>query len=84
MMEPGDKVVIEFLDAAEKLERAAAHCRIAAEHFNARKMPRGCAHAFAALGEISSASAAIDRNAETHARMSEIVENPSHNLETVE
>ena len=52
---------------AEKLERAAAHCRIAALHYTNRDVPRGCAHAFAALGDLSLAEGALRRDAELHA-----------------
>lgn len=79
-MNPCDEVVIEFLAAAEKLDHAAAHCRIAAEHFDGQKVPRGCAHAFAAIGDIAAASAAIGRNAETHAHLAEIVEDSGHSV----
>ena len=78
-MNPRNEVVIEFLAAAEKLDHAAAHCRIAAEHFKGREIPRGCAHAFAAIGDIAAASAAISRNAETHAHLAEIVEDSGYN-----
>ena len=67
MSDPRDDVAEEFRLAAEKLERAAAHCRIAALHYTDRNIPRGCAHAFAALGDLSLGEAAIRRNAELHA-----------------
>lgn len=67
MSDPRDEVAAAFRLAAEKLERAAAHCRIAALHYTERNVPRGCAHAFAALGDMSQASAAMDRNAVIHA-----------------
>jgi len=67
MSDPRDEVAAAFRLAAEKLERAAAHCRIAALHYTERNVPRGCAHAFAALGDMGQASAAMDRNAVIHA-----------------
>jgi len=67
LSDPRDDVAAQFKAAAEKLERAAAHCRIAAKHYLDRDVPRGCAHAFAALGDIASASDAIDANARLHA-----------------
>jgi hypothetical protein len=67
MSDPRDEVAAAFRLAAEKLERAAAHCRIAAQHYTERNVPRGCAHAFAALGDMSQASAAIDASAVLHA-----------------
>jgi hypothetical protein len=36
--------------AAAELDRAAAHCRVAATHFRGAEVPRGAAHAWAALG----------------------------------
>jgi hypothetical protein len=36
--------------AAAELDRAAAHCRVAATHFQGAEVPRGAAHAWAALG----------------------------------
>ena len=76
MTDPRDDVANEFKAAAEKLERAAAHCRIAAKHFADREIARGCAHSFAALGDMSQASAAITRNAELHASKAQIHEDP--------
>ena len=60
MSDPRDDVAAQFKAAAEKLERAAAHCRIAAKHYLDRDVPRGCAHAFAALGDIASIPARCD------------------------
>ena len=67
MADPRDDVAAQFKAAAEKLERAAAHCRIAAKHYLDRDVPRGCAHAFAALGDLALARDAIDANARLHA-----------------
>ena len=67
MSDPRDDVAAEFRNAAEQLERAAAHCRIAALHYTNRDVPRGCAHAFAALGDLSMAESALRKNAELHA-----------------
>ncbi|MEM8766112.1 MAG: hypothetical protein AAGE43_01610 [Pseudomonadota bacterium] len=67
MSDPRDDVAAAFRLAAEKLDRAAAHCRIAAQHYSNREIPRGCAHAFAALGDMRIAENAIDDNAMLHA-----------------
>ncbi len=67
MSDPRDDVAEAFRLAAEKLDRAAAHCRIAALHYSNREIPRGCAHAFAALGDMRLAENAIDDNAMLHA-----------------
>jgi hypothetical protein len=70
--DPRDDVAEVFRRAAEKLERAAAHCRIAAKHYADRDVPRGCAHAFAALGDIALAQDAIGENAKLHASKARI------------
>ncbi|MGD8830762.1 MAG: hypothetical protein PVF57_09170 [Pseudomonadales bacterium] len=72
MSDPRDDVAATFALAAEKLERAAAHCRIAGMHYTNREVPRGCAHAFAALGDLMQARAAIDENASVHASKAQI------------
>ena len=72
MADPREDVAERFKVAAEKLERAAAHCRIAAKHYMDRDVPRGCAHAFAALGDIALAHEAIDENAKLHAGKAQI------------
>ncbi len=72
MSDPRDDVAEVFRSAAEKLERAAAHCRIAARHYTDRDIPRGCAHAFAALGDIALAQECIDENAKLHASKARI------------
>jgi hypothetical protein len=77
--DPRDDVAEAFRLAAEKLERAAAHCRIAAKHFVDREVPRGCAHAFAALGDIELAEESIARNAKLHASKAQITLDPGPN-----
>ncbi len=67
MTDPRNTVADTFRQAAAALERAARHCVIAAEHFEARRVPRGCAHAFAALGDMTRARQKIQDNAVTHA-----------------
>lgn len=59
-----------FDGAAEELEQAAAHCRTAARHFRDREVPRGAAHAWAALGHIRTAETSLDEQARTHASKS--------------
>ncbi len=67
MTDPRDEVAARFKEAAAQLDRAAAHCRIAALHYENREVPRGCAHAFAALGDLKQAENAIAANAVFHA-----------------
>ena len=56
--------------AAEELEQAVAHCRTAAQHFRDGVVPRGAAHAWAALGHIKEAEESLEAQARTHARAS--------------
>jgi 1-aminocyclopropane-1-carboxylate deaminase/D-cysteine desulfhydrase-like pyridoxal-dependent ACC family enzyme len=56
--------------AAEELEQAAKHCRTAAQHFRDELVPRGAAHAWAALGHIRAAEESLDAQARTHAQKS--------------
>jgi hypothetical protein len=77
LTDPRDDVAEQFKAAAEKLERAAAHCRIAARHYTDRDVARGCAHAFAALGDIALAQDAIDANAKLHAGKARIDLDPA-------
>ena len=79
MSNPRDEVAEVFQHAAEQLERAAAHCRIAALHYRNREVPRGCAHAFAALGDLSIAEQALRSNAEFHAGKASIDLDPGSN-----
>jgi 1-aminocyclopropane-1-carboxylate deaminase/D-cysteine desulfhydrase-like pyridoxal-dependent ACC family enzyme len=56
--------------AAEELERAARHCRTAAAHFRDHQVPRGAAHALAALGHVRAAEESLDEQARIHASAS--------------
>jgi hypothetical protein len=55
-----------YEESAQELDRAAAHLRLAAEHFRARDVSRGCAHAFAAYGHVRVVQRQIDDHAEQH------------------
>ena len=52
--------------AAEELERAAAHARVAAQHFRDGEVPRGTAHAWATRGHVLAAEQALDEQALAH------------------
>ena len=56
-----------FDGAADELELAAQHCRTAAGHFLEREVPRGAAHAWAALGHVLNAQEQLERQARIHA-----------------
>ena len=56
-----------YEEAAGELERALEHCRVAAEHFRNREVPRGTAHAWAVRGHLLNAGARLDEQACEHA-----------------
>jgi hypothetical protein len=57
-------------EAAEELEQALEHCRVAAQHFRDELVPRGAAHAWAARGHLLNAEALLDEQAREHASRS--------------
>jgi hypothetical protein len=59
-----------YEEAAAELERALDHCRVAAEHFRNREVPRGTAHAWAVRGHLLNAQARLDEQAREHAARS--------------
>jgi hypothetical protein len=59
-----------YEEAAAELERAAGHCRVAAEHFRNVEQPRGTAHAWAARGHLLQAEALLDEQARNHSAKS--------------
>ena len=52
--------------AADELEEAAKHARVAAQHFRDGEVPRGAAHAWAARGHVLAAESALDEQALEH------------------
>jgi hypothetical protein len=54
-------------EIAAELERAAAHCRVAATQYRARVIPRAAAHAWAAFGHVQRGGRALTDLAEEHA-----------------
>jgi hypothetical protein len=59
-----------FDDAADELEQAARHCRTAATHMRGGEVPRGAAHAWAAVGHLEVAQDRLRDQARMHARKS--------------
>ena len=55
-------------EAAVELDRAARHCEVSAKHFRDGEVPRGAAHAWAAVGHIREAEARLEEQARLHAR----------------
>lgn len=56
--------------AADELERAAGHCRVAAEHYRNVEQARGGVHAWAARGHTLNADAQLDEAARKQASKS--------------
>lgn len=56
----------KLIQVAAELENAAAHARIAADHFKSGEVPRGCAHAFATKGHMAVASETLSLVAIDH------------------
>ena len=68
MSDPRERAA-ELLDAvAHELEQAAAHARLAAEHYRNGEIPRGPAHGFSIEGHLVNARAALDEVASLHAK----------------
>jgi hypothetical protein len=59
-------------EAARELDRAARHCEVAAKHFRNGVVPRGTAHAWAALGHVREAETRLDAQAREHASRSQL------------
>ena len=56
--------------AADELDRAAAHSRVAATHLRTGEIPRGAAHAWAAHGHVLAAQDRLGEQARMHAERS--------------
>lgn len=61
----------QYEQAAAELETAARHLRVTARHFREGDVPRGCAHAWAAWGHVSTAEKHLKDLSELHASRSE-------------
>ena len=61
-----ERAAVQYEEAATELERAIAHCHVAAQRFRAREQASGCAHAWAAEGHISVAAELLDAQAREH------------------
>jgi TPR repeat protein len=59
-------------EAAAELERAAAHCRVSGRHFRNGVVPRGTAHAWAALGHLREAESRLDAQARKHSSSAQL------------
>ena len=53
-------------EAAAELDRAAGHCRVAADHFRNRLIPRAAAHLWAAFGHVEIAGERLRDQARMH------------------
>jgi hypothetical protein len=70
LSEATDAAARAYADAADELQRAAEHCRVAAQHYRDELIPRGAAHAWAARGHLLNAQALLDGQARVHASRS--------------
>lgn len=61
-----EKTAQLYDQAAEELDKAAAHARVAAQHFRDGEVPRGAAHAWATRGHVLAAEQALDGQALEH------------------
>lgn len=61
-----ESAALQYEEAAAELERAIAHCHVAAQRFRAREQASGCAHAWAAQGHLSVALELLDVQARQH------------------
>ena len=61
-----ERAALQYEEAATELERAIAHCHVAAQRFRAREQASGCAHAWAAQGHLSVALELLDAQARQH------------------
>jgi hypothetical protein len=58
--------------SADALDRAAAHCRIAADRLGDGRVPQMAAHAFAARGDLDHGREALDAAARVHAAQASV------------
>ena len=61
-----------FESSADELELAGAHARRAAEHVRAGEVPRGAAHAWAALGHLKTGEDRLMVQAREHRERSSL------------
>jgi hypothetical protein len=61
-----DRAAELYEQAAEELDRAARHCKVAADRFRDGNVPSGTAHAWAALGHVREAESHLDEQARQH------------------
>jgi hypothetical protein len=61
-----DRAAELYDEAAQELDRAARHCKVAAGRFRDGDVPSGTAHAWAALGHVREAESFLDEQARQH------------------
>ena len=61
-------------EAAAELDRAAGHCRVAADHFRNQLIPRAAAHLWAAFGHVEGATERLREQARMHSGKSRLSE----------
>lgn len=75
---PADLAAQLLREAAAELERAAGHCRVAADHIVERNAPRMGAHAWAARGHLLYAEERLNWASRQHAAMATLAGDPDH------
>jgi|GEM_PF-3659355 len=58
-MDPRDAAAQDFERIAEQLDRAAAHARVTAKHFQNKDIPSAGAHTVALFGHLETAKALL-------------------------
>jgi len=66
----GEDVARTYEVVAEELDKAAAHCRTAAQNYRHGQVPRGAAHAWSAFGHVTEAVDVLKAEAREHAKRS--------------
>jgi hypothetical protein len=70
--DPRDLAAEQLEALAAELERAAAHCRVAANHYRDREIPRASAHSWAAYGHLTHVQQGLHSLAQHHADKSSV------------
>jgi TPR repeat protein len=61
-----EQAAVLYDEAADELDRAARHCKVAAGRFREGNVPSGTAHAWAAIGHLREAEERLDDQARQH------------------
>lgn len=70
--ESRETAAVGLESAADELDRAVQHLRVAAGHFRDGEVPRACAHTFAAEGHMIEARRMVEHRAVVHRTKSQV------------